>query len=83
MVVFDMRLKMRPQIVDTLGQDGDLHESRTRILFVRLERLDDFLFFDFTDGHTELTLLFAAQDYVITSLFKITYEQSRAGYATV
>ena len=61
MVVFDMRLKMRSEIVDALGKNGDLHEGRTGIFVVRFERFDDFLFSDFTDGHTKLTLLFAAQ----------------------
>ena len=48
-----MRLEMRSEVIDPLGEYGDLHECGTAVLFVGFEALDDFLLFCYTDGLTE------------------------------
>jgi hypothetical protein len=44
MMVFFVGAKMFGQVSDTLGKERDLHFRRTRVPFVSLELIDDFLF---------------------------------------
>ena len=63
-MIFEVRLKMRSEAIDPLGQNGYLDYRRARVFVVYLKLLDDLFLSSFCDGHALLSLLMLIQKMV-------------------